>query len=103
MGNTRTRMLAHSAADFDRSVRSDALSQAVRKFDGECQFGFARRNGTFQLLSLLEIAIRLARGNGAIPSELFDGIGKLFHLLKQHQRAIESLGLLNTAGAGHLS
>ena len=71
---------------FGRSERPDPLNQAVRKFDGECQFGFARRNRLFQPLSLFEVAIGLARRNGAIPGQLFDRIGELIDM-QQADRA----------------
>jgi len=75
----------------------------VWKFDGECQFGFAGRDRLFQPLSLLEVAIGLARRNGAVLGQLFDRIGKLIDMQQQVAGTIEAFGLLGRAGAWHLS
>ena len=75
----------------------------MRKFDGKRLFGFGGRDRSLQLPCLLEITIGLARRNGAVLRQLFDNIGKLIRLLKQNPGAIESLGLLGTVGARHLS
>ena len=73
------------------------------KLDRKCQFGLAWRERLFQLLSLFEIAIGLARRNGAIPSQLFGCIAKQAALLEKIARAIEALGFLGFAGVWRLS
>ena len=88
---------------FGRRKRADAPDQAVRKFDGECEFGFAWRDRLFQPLSLLEVAISLTRRNGAVLDQLFDRIGEQIGMTQQVARAIEALGFLGLAGAWHLS
>jgi hypothetical protein len=55
------------------------------------------------MLRSLEITVGLTCRNGTILRELIDGIGELIHLPKQNPGAIESLGLLGTACARHMS
>ena len=86
-----------------RSKRTDAPDQAVRKFDREGQFGFAWWDRLFQPLSLFEVAIGLARRNGAVLSQLLDRIGELIDMQQQIARAIEPLGFLRLVGTRHLS
>ncbi len=75
----------------------------MRKFDGECQFGFAWWDRLLQPLSLFEVAISLTRRNGAVLGHLFDRIGELIDTQQQIARAIETLDFLDFAGARHLS
>ncbi|HEX9197962.1 MAG TPA: hypothetical protein VF865_00255, partial [Acidobacteriaceae bacterium] len=81
----------------------DSPDQAVWKFDGECQFGFAYCDRLFQPLSLFEVPIGLAGRYGTGMGQLFDGIGELIDAPQQFAGAIEALGLLGLAGAWHLS
>ena len=83
--------------------RADAPDQAVRKFDGECQFGFAGWDRLFQPLRLFEVAIGLTRRYGTVLGQLLDRSGELIDMQQQIARAIEALGSLGIAGAWHLS
>jgi hypothetical protein len=88
---------------FGRGKRADAPDKAVRKLDGEREFGFAWRDRLFQLASLFEITIGLPRRDGALPGQRFDGFGELIDVLQQIARSIEAFGFLRLAGARHLS
>jgi hypothetical protein len=88
---------------FGRSKRADTPDQAVWKFDGECEFGFAGRDWLFQALSLFEVAIGLTRRNGAVLSQLLDCFGELIDVQQQIARTIEAPGFLRLAGPWHLS
>jgi len=54
-------------------------------------------------MSLFEVAIGLARRNGAVLDQLLYRIGKMIDMLQQVPRTIEALGILELAGARHLS
>ena len=84
-------------------VRTEFVYQAARDFDGEGNLGIADRNGAFELERLLEVAIGLARGDGASLGEKCGGIGQVRVVSQQGARQIEPLGLLGIAGAGHMS
>ena len=75
----------------------------MRKFDGECQFGFAGWDRLFQPLRLFEVAIGLTRRYGTVLGQLLDRSGELIDMQQQIARAIEALGSLGIAGAWHLS
>jgi hypothetical protein len=88
---------------FGCRERADTPDQAVRKFDGECQFGLAWLDRLFQTLCLFEVAISLTGRDGAVPSQLLDRIGELIDTQQQIPRAIEALGFLRFAGTWHMS
>jgi hypothetical protein len=79
------------------------VHQAAWQFHRECEFGFACRDRLFQPMSLFEVAIGLARRNGAVLGQLLYRIGKMIDMLQQVPCTIEALGFLGLAGARHLS
>jgi hypothetical protein len=60
------------------SVGAQSLHQAAGELHRERQFGIADRDRTSELPCLLEIAIGLALGDGAVPGEVLGGLGQVF-------------------------
>jgi hypothetical protein len=52
---------------------------------------------------LLEVAIGLALGDGAIPGQLLGGVGPMRIPLQKDASQVDPFGLLDMAGARHVS
>jgi hypothetical protein len=83
------------------SVGAQSRREASRELHSERQFGVTDRDRTFELLSLFEIPIGLAPGDGAAPGEALGGLGQMLVFAQQGTSQVEPLGFLGIAGAGH--
>jgi len=56
-----------------------------------------------ELLSLFEVAIGLAPGDGTVPGETLGGLGQVFVFAQQGASQVEPFGFLGIAGASHMT
>ena len=84
-------------------VGAESVDQAARELDREGDLRIADWERAFEEFCLLEVAIRLAQGDGAGAREVVGGIGQVLVLLEQGSRQVEPLGFLDIAGTGHLT
>jgi hypothetical protein len=84
-------------------VFPESVYQTAREFDGEGHFGIADRDWVLELLSLFEVAIGLAPGNGTVPGETLGGLGQVFVFAQQDASQVEPFGFLRIAGASHMT
>jgi hypothetical protein len=81
-------------------ISSQFFDQTARELDGKGDLGISDSNGLLELLSLLEIALRLDFGNGPGLNELIGGLRKTGGLLEYGPGEIEAFGELNVGCSG---
>ncbi|HEX4785865.1 MAG TPA: hypothetical protein VH350_16105 [Candidatus Sulfotelmatobacter sp.] len=82
-------------------VGAESLDETAHKLDGKGHFDIADLDWALESLCLLEVAIGLALGDGAIPSQLLGSLGPMRVALQKGARQVEPFGLLDMAGARH--
>src|ERR1019366_9144155 len=73
----------------------------ARKFDRKRHLSVFHRNGSFELLSPLQITIGLALGDRPVPGQAFGRLGQGRVLAEKGASLIEPVGFLSIAGARH--
>ncbi len=86
----------------DRTL-PQAPDQAAWKPDRKDVLAVGDGHGRGQLLGFAQVAIGLARRDGELAGEAFDGVGQVRILLQQRAGEIEPLGFLGIADAGHVT
>ena len=78
-------------------VIAESVYETARKFDSEGHFDIADRNWVLESLCLLEVAISLALGDGAIPGQLLGSLGPMRIPLQKGASQVGPFGLLDTS------
>jgi len=84
-------------------IVAKSVYQTAREFDGEGHFGIADRDWVLELMSLFEVAIGLAPGDGTFQGETLGSLGQVFVFVQQGASQVEPLGFLGIAGASHMT
>jgi hypothetical protein len=84
-------------------VGAESLDETARKLDGERHSDIADWDGVLESLCLLEVAIGLALGDGAIPGQSLGRLGPMRIPLQKGTGQVEPFGFLDMAGSRHLT
>jgi hypothetical protein len=84
-------------------VGAESFHETARKLDGEGYFDIADRDRVLEPLCLLQVAIGLALGDGAILGQSLGSLGPMRIPLQKGTGQVEPFGLLDMAGSRHMT